>query len=113
MKTTYLMLAVTLAMGSCKQGPGPGPGPVPPDSGTGGGSPFDWGTGGSTPVPPGGITCDQMCAHLAELSCPDGKDHPQCLRLCNLTVSDTRFSPTPADAERFLACRFNAQTQAD
>jgi hypothetical protein len=92
-------LGAALAMGSCtKQGPAPVtyPTPIPLDNG------YD---GGQQP-------CEQMCAHLAGLSCPEGQDQQQCTSLCVIITTDKRFSPTPEDAQRYINCRLNAKTPA-
>ena len=103
MKLATLALLLGI-VGACSGAPIPPPQPTPGP---------DQGTGGSSPIPSGNVTCEQMCAHLAALSCPDGQDQPQCVRLCFTATTDVRFSPTPDDAQRFLNCRFNAQTPAD
>lgn len=99
-----VLLLCLVVLGSCrKEGPTPPPIPTP-----------DSGTGGTGPIVDGGQTlCAAMCANLAALSCPDGKDQVMCGRLCITNTTDPRFSPTPADAQRFLDCRTNAKTQAD
>lgn len=103
MKTAALALLLGI-VGACSSVPVPPPQPKPAP---------DQGTGGSSPVPPGDISCEQMCSHLATLPCPDGINQPQCTQLCVTATTDVRFSPTPADGQRFISCRFNAQTPAD
>lgn len=94
-----ILLGAALALGSCnKQGPtpGPSPNPIPLDNGYDGGQP----------------PCEQMCAHLAGLLCPEGQDQQQCTSLCVTITTDKRFSPIPEDAQRYINCRLNAKTPA-
>lgn len=89
------------------------PNPIPPDSGTGG---ADAATGGASAaggsVGVGGATaagtsvCDQACANLASLRCPEAADLQDCVRICTVNTTSDLFTQD-------TACRINAKTVAD
>jgi hypothetical protein len=64
-------------------------------------------TGGATSAggAPVGSKCDQACANLKKLGCPDGQDPVLCLQLCALHTTDSRFTQD-------LDCRITAKTIA-
>lgn len=83
--------------------------PTPPAAGgtfSTGGSPA---TGGVGPVAgaagaPAPTLCQQACANLAKLGCPE--DQATCVGQCDILTSDARFGLS-------LSCRINAKTKTD
>ena len=104
------VLACCLLLGSCTFTPTP----VPPDPSAMGGSPSTGGaasTGGARAtggmVATGGASsltlCQQACANLARLGCPE--DQATCPAQCELNSKDSRFTQN-------IQCRINATSKA-